>query len=116
LNGHEQRRMLGLYGQSRFLNCRVVKMLTQVQSIKSLHVRLRRVVEELALIRAAFATRMHPYCPIDNVCVVCHRTPNQPSFRLFHDRSGMITQTTTTNESVLTLSEAHQEINRTKVR
>jgi hypothetical protein len=59
-------------------------MLTQVMHIKSLHERLRRVLDELAVIRAAFATRMHPFCPIDGACVICHRTPNQQSFRLFH--------------------------------
>jgi hypothetical protein len=61
-------------------------MLTQERRIKSLGERLMRVLDELALIRAAFAKRTHPYCPIDNVCVICHRTPNQPSFRLFHDK------------------------------
>lgn len=89
-------------------------MLTQDQRIKSLRARLMRVLDELVLIRAAFATRMHPYCPIDNVCVICHRTPNQPSFRLFHDGCGMNTQTPISNESVGTLSDARLEINRTR--
>jgi hypothetical protein len=82
----------------RFLNCRAVKMLTQQQLNKSLRERLMRVLDELALIRAVFATRMHPYCPIDNVCVICHRTPNQPYFRLFHDE-GELPRNTNTSES-----------------
>jgi len=90
-------------------------MLTQEERIKSLQERLRRVLDELALIRAAFATRMHPYCPIDNVCMICHRTRNQPSFRLFHESSGMTPQTPITNESVGTLSDARQKLNSTKV-
>ena len=68
-------------------------MLTEAKRIESLRERLRRVLEELALIRAAFKTKLHPYCPIDDACVICHRTPNQPSFRLFHDGGGLIPQT-----------------------
>jgi len=90
-------------------------MLTQAKSIESLHVRLRRLMDELSLIRAAFLMKVHPYCPIDNACVICHGTPDQPSFHRFHDWSGMTTQTPTTNESAGTLSDARQKLTYTKV-